>query len=218
MIVDTSAVLAVLAVLFAEPDAARYAKAISGASTCRLSAAGFLEAAIVAESRGGTQAGHELDVFLERAGMELVPVTPDHAAAARRAWRRFGKGNHPAGLNFGDCFSYAPGGIRARAVAVQGRGLRSHRYRGFLTDHGPDEAASSGMGWACRVTVVVHLGHSGLDPESSDPLIHAIDAPRFRRVSTTGPAVPRNSGWAADHQDSSRPARSCCVKLSNSVH
>ena len=104
MIVDTSAVLAVL---FAEPDAARYAKVMGRALTCRMSAASFLEAAIVAESRGGSPAGHELDVFLERAGMELLPVTPDHARAARRAWRRFGKGNHPAGLNFGDCFSYA---------------------------------------------------------------------------------------------------------------
>ena len=104
MIVDSSAVLAVL---FAEPDAARYARAIGRASSCRLSAAAFLETAIVAESRGGAVAGHDLDVFLERAGMELVPVTPDQAQAARQAWRRFGKGNHPAGLNFGDCFSYA---------------------------------------------------------------------------------------------------------------
>ena len=104
MIVDSSAVLAVL---FAEPDAARYARAIGRASACRMSAATFLETAIVAESRGGAAAGHALDVFLERAGMELVPVTPAQARTARLAWRRFGKGNHPAGLNFGDCFSYA---------------------------------------------------------------------------------------------------------------
>jgi ribonuclease VapC len=104
MIVDSSAVLAVL---FAEPDAARYARAIGRASACRMSVATFLETAIVAESRGGSAAGHALDVFLERAGMELAPVTPDQARAARVAWRRFGKGNHPAGLNFGDCFSYA---------------------------------------------------------------------------------------------------------------
>ena len=52
-------------------------------------------------------AGHELDVFLERAGIELVPVTSQQVEAARRAWRPFGKGNHPAGLNFGDCFAYA---------------------------------------------------------------------------------------------------------------
>jgi len=104
VIVDASAVLAVL---FAEPDAARYARALGRASNCRMSAAGFLEAAIVAESRGGAAAAHALDVFMERAAMELVPVSPDHARAARAAWRRFGKGNHPAGLNFGDCFSYA---------------------------------------------------------------------------------------------------------------
>ncbi len=46
-------------------------------------------------------------MLLEKSAVELVPVTPEHANAARRAWRRFGKGNHPAGLNFGDCFAYA---------------------------------------------------------------------------------------------------------------
>ena len=72
-----------------------------------MSAANLLETAIVVESRGGMAAGHELDVFLERAGIELVPVTPQQVEAARRAWRRFGRGNHPAGLNFDDCFAYA---------------------------------------------------------------------------------------------------------------
>ena len=104
MIVDTSAVLAVLS---GEPDAERYERAISAATHCRMSAASFLEAAMVLESRGGAGAGHQLDVFVERGPIELVSVTPEHAQAARRAWRRFGKGNHPAGLNFGDCFAYA---------------------------------------------------------------------------------------------------------------
>ena len=72
-----------------------------------MSAANLLETAIVVESRGGMAAGHELDVFLERAGIELVPVTPQQVEAARRAWRRFGRGNHPARLNFDDCFAYA---------------------------------------------------------------------------------------------------------------
>ena len=54
-----------------------------------------------------TPAAHELDTFLERAEIELVPVTVEHLEAARRAWRRFGRGNHPAELNFGDCFAYA---------------------------------------------------------------------------------------------------------------
>ena len=104
MIVDSSAILAVL---LEESDADRYAQALTDAPTCRMSAANFLEAAIVIEGRGGPEAGHELDVLIERAEIELVPVTVEHARAARRAWRRFGRGNHPAALNFGDCFAYA---------------------------------------------------------------------------------------------------------------
>ena len=104
MIVDTSAVLAIL---FHESDAERYARAITMASPRRMSVATLLETTIVLESRSAAAAGHELDAFLEEAAIELEPVTPAHAQAARRAWRRFGKGNHPAGLNFGDCFAYA---------------------------------------------------------------------------------------------------------------
>ena len=104
MIVDTSAVLAVL---FDEPDAERYVRALAGASRCRMSVVSFLEAAIVLESRAGAAAGPDLDLLLERAPIELEPVTLEHAQAARRAWRRFGRGNHRAALNFGDCFAYA---------------------------------------------------------------------------------------------------------------
>ena len=120
MIVDTSAVLAVM---FGEPDAERYERAIAEASRCRMSVVSFLEAAIVLESRTGAEAGHELDLFLERAPIELAPVTPDHAQAARRAWRRFGKGNHPAGLNFGDCFAYALAEATREPLLFKGRGL-----------------------------------------------------------------------------------------------
>ena len=72
-----------------------------------MSVANALEAAIVVEGRGGAAAGSELDAFLETAGVEFAPVTAEHFGAARRAWQRFGKGNHPAALNFGDCFAYA---------------------------------------------------------------------------------------------------------------
>ena len=118
MIVDTSAVLAVL---FGEPDAERYERAIAGASCCRMSVASLLEAAIVLESRSGAAGGHELDVFVERALIELAPVTTEHAQAARRAWRRFGKGNHPAGLNFGDCFAYALAEATREPLLFKGR-------------------------------------------------------------------------------------------------
>ncbi len=104
MIVDSSAVLAVLN---RESDSARYESAIAQAALCRISVASLLETAIVVESRGGAEAGRELDAFLERAGIEAAPVTTEQLAAARRAWRRFGRGNHPAALNFGDCFAYA---------------------------------------------------------------------------------------------------------------
>ncbi len=104
MILDSSAVLAIL---FGERDAEVYEKTIAAAQACRMSAANLLETSIVVESRGGLAAGYELDVFLEKAGIELVPVTPQQVEAARLAWRRFGRGNHPARLNFGDCFAYA---------------------------------------------------------------------------------------------------------------
>ncbi len=104
MIIDTSALLAIL---LGEPDAGRYEDAIAAAWPRRMSAIALLEAAMVVESRGGAKAGHELDVLLEKAAVELVPVTSEHANAARLAWRRFGKGNHRAALNFGDCFAYA---------------------------------------------------------------------------------------------------------------
>jgi ribonuclease VapC len=117
VIVDTSAILAIL---FDEPDADRYARAIAEAPSCRLSVAGFLEVAIVLESRGGAEAANELDRFLERAAIELAPITVDHAEAARRAWRRFGRGNHPAGLNFGDCFAYAVAEVSGEPLLFKG--------------------------------------------------------------------------------------------------
>jgi len=117
MIIDTSAILAVL---FGESDAHRYEQAIASAWPRRMSTVGLLEAAIAVECRGGTIAGHELDRLLSRAEIELVPVTREHADAARRAWRRFGKGNHPAGLNFGDCFAYALAELSGEPLLFKG--------------------------------------------------------------------------------------------------
>ena len=123
MIVDTSAVLAIL---FHEPDAERFASAITTASSRRMSAATLLETTIVLESRSGAAAGYELDSFLQEAEIELEPVTPDQAQAARRAWRRFGKGNHPAGLNFGRLLRLCPCRSHPGASPVQGWRLRPH--------------------------------------------------------------------------------------------
>ena len=84
-----------------------YEAAIAVATVRRLSAGNYLETSIVVESRAGNRGLEQLDALLERATIEVVPVTVDQVRAARRAWREFGKGNHPAGLNFGDCFAYA---------------------------------------------------------------------------------------------------------------
>lgn len=118
MIVDTSAVVAIL---FGEGGADRYERAIAEAPGCRMSVVTFLEAAIVVESRGGEAAGHELDAFVSAATIELAPVTPEQTQGARRAWRRFGKGNHAAGLNFGDCFAYALAESTGEPLLFKGR-------------------------------------------------------------------------------------------------
>ena len=116
MIVDTSAAVAVL---LRESDAEAYSEALA-ASLCRMSVASFLELAMVLESRKGTLAGIELDALLEDAHIVLEPVTLEQAQAARRAWRRFGKGNHPAGLNFGDCFAYALAEVTGEPLLFKG--------------------------------------------------------------------------------------------------
>ena len=104
MIVDTSALLAVL---FDEPDAILYARTIAEAPNCRMSVANFMEAAFVVEGRAGIAGGHDLDLFLETASIELEPITVEQARAARRTWRRFGKGNHPAGFFWCVTLNYA---------------------------------------------------------------------------------------------------------------
>ena len=117
MIVDTSALVAVL---FDEPDSERYATAMAQAARCRMSAANFLEAALVVEGRAGISGAQELDIFIETAEIEIVPVSVEQARVARRAWREFGKGNHPAGLNFGDCFAYALAKVAGEPILYKG--------------------------------------------------------------------------------------------------
>ena len=117
MIVDTSAVLAIL---FAEEDADRYELALARAENCRMSVANFLEAAMVVEGRGGTAAGDELDRLVDRAPIQLVEVTAEQTHVARLAWRRYGKGRHPAGLNFGDCFAYALAEVTQESLLYKG--------------------------------------------------------------------------------------------------
>ncbi len=104
MIIDTSAVLAIL---FAEDDAERYASGIAGAEVRLMSAANYLEAGIVVDNQIGATAGRQFDALVSRAGVRVEAVSREHADIARQAYLDFGKGNHPARLNFGDCFAYA---------------------------------------------------------------------------------------------------------------
>ena len=104
MIVDTSALLAVLLV---EPEAERFAAAIEQAETVRISAASYLETAIYVDRHGDEVRRAMLDTFLEQFHIQIEAVTPVQAKLARQAFVLFGKGRHKAGLNFGDCFSYA---------------------------------------------------------------------------------------------------------------
>jgi ribonuclease VapC len=101
--VDTSALVAVV---LGEEDAERYLDALQR-DPASLSAVSFAEAAIVVEARQGPDATRDLELLVEATIDEIVPADADQALAAVAGWRRFGRGRHPAALNFGDCFSYA---------------------------------------------------------------------------------------------------------------
>jgi ribonuclease VapC len=104
MVLDTSALLAIF---LAEPERKPFLEAILQAETRMISAATVLETGIVLEARRGESAGREFDLFVVRANLQIVPVDSEQTEIARSAWRKYGKGRHPAGLNFGDCFAYA---------------------------------------------------------------------------------------------------------------
>ena len=104
MILDTSAVIAVLQ---NEESAPRLVGALENAPVKRMSAATLVEAGIILQARYGDHGERELDLFVQRAHVEIIPVSEEHAEYARSAYRRFGRGRHAAGLNFGDCFAYA---------------------------------------------------------------------------------------------------------------
>lgn len=105
MIVDTSALVAILR---DEADALAIAEAIASASTRRLSAASYVELGAVIDGVRDPVVSRRLDELLGEAEIEISPVTEEQARIAREAYRDFGRGSgHPAGLNFGDCFSYA---------------------------------------------------------------------------------------------------------------
>lgn len=117
MVIDTSAIVAIA---LNEPEAPSFEQRIADDPVRLISAATVLEAAMVLETRLGEAGGSELDLWLSKAGVEIIAVEAEHADQARRAWRRFGKGRHPAGLNFGDCFSYAVAALTGEPLLFKG--------------------------------------------------------------------------------------------------
>jgi ribonuclease VapC len=118
MIIDTSALIAILR---DEPDASVYARAIEAAAERRLSAASFVESALVIDGSRDPVASRRFDALLAEAQVVVEPVTKEQAQIAREAYRDFGKGSgHPAQLNFGDCFAYALARARNERLLYKG--------------------------------------------------------------------------------------------------
>jgi ribonuclease VapC len=117
MVIETSALVAMLT---DEPDAQRFEAAVEADPVRLMSTASYLEAAIVIEQRFGELGGRELDLWLHRAGVDLVSVDAEQAEVARSAYRRFGKGRNRAGLNYGDCFAYALAKVSGEPLLYQG--------------------------------------------------------------------------------------------------
>ena len=117
MVIDTSAVLAVLQ---NEPERDTFLRFIVDAPIRRMSAASYVEAGIVLESRSGTAGTHQLILFMSRAEIQVEQVDLEQAEIALYAFRRFGKGRHAAGLNYGDCFSYALASVKEEPLLYKG--------------------------------------------------------------------------------------------------
>jgi ribonuclease VapC len=122
MVIDTSALVAIF---LSEPERQGFLDNIIAAESRLVSAATVLEAGIVIEARRGESAGREFDLFVVRANLQIVPVDAEQADLARSAWRKYGKGRHPAALNFEDCFSYALAKATGEPLLAKGTGFAS---------------------------------------------------------------------------------------------
>jgi len=121
VIIDTSAIVAILG---AERDARLFAEAIAEAFERRVSAATYVEAGIVLDSRRDVALSRSLDDLIRNTRIVIEPVTAEQAELAREAYRDFGKGSHRAGLNFGDCFAYALAKAKGEPLLFKGDDFR----------------------------------------------------------------------------------------------
>jgi ribonuclease VapC len=133
MILDSSALVAIL---FKEPEAERLAAMIRDTDSTAIAAPTLLETAIVAEGRTLPGMAAKLDALMVAIRPEIVPFTAEHASLARDAWRRYGKGRHKAGLNLGDCFSYALAKERGQALLFKGDDFAATDIEPAIKTHG----------------------------------------------------------------------------------
>ncbi len=118
MIVDTSALVAIIK---REPEQAAFSAVLEAEKDLKISAATYLEASIVLDGMKKPEISRTLDDLIERAQIEIEPVTAEQARIARQAYRDYGRGSgHPANLNFGDCFSYALARAKREPILYKG--------------------------------------------------------------------------------------------------
>jgi ribonuclease VapC len=130
MVIDTSAIVAIL---FDEADQRRYSEAIEAATARLVSAVTRVELAFVIEGRKREAGRERLERFFQLTGAEIVAITPQQAEIAIDAFRRFGRGRHPASLNIGDCFSYALAAATDHALLFKGDDFNRTDIRSALT-------------------------------------------------------------------------------------
>lgn len=121
MIVDASAILAVL---FDEPEKAQFRDLLLMTPELAMSPVNYLEASVRADDKRHPGKGRELDALLAGFGIQMVAVNAEQAKFAREAYKTFGKGNHPAKLNLGDCFAYALSKARSEPLLFKGEDFR----------------------------------------------------------------------------------------------
>ncbi|HEX4765912.1 MAG TPA: type II toxin-antitoxin system VapC family toxin [Lichenihabitans sp.] len=129
MVVDSSAFLAIL---LGEPEALAFRTALGGDATRLTSSASLLETTMVMLTRFGEPGAAELQALLRVADVQSAPFGPEHLGIAIDAFRRFGKGRHPAALNFGDCFSYALAKATGEPLLFKGDDFSRTDIKGVL--------------------------------------------------------------------------------------
>ncbi len=129
MVVDTSALIAIL---LGEPETESFVRALVGDPKRMISAFNALESGIVSEARKGEAGGRELDLFLHRARIEIIALNSDQVEIGLSAWRKYGKGNHPAGLNIGDCCAYALAKYSGEPLLFKGKDFSQTDIRSVI--------------------------------------------------------------------------------------